>query len=111
MEQNIAVLKSLNKPVVLIKALHVGPGAVGVPSDQAENLEPVLFICSGSEAMLVSVANIWTETGLCNGAIGTVISPIYASEGDASDGHCQKLWHVNSMNTVVRPFSAKWSQA
>ena len=39
-------------------------------------LEPVLYLAKNARIMLT--CNLWTELGLCNGALGTVRHVIYA---------------------------------
>ena len=39
-------------------------------------LEPVIYLSKGAKVMLTM--NLWTDVGLCNGAIGTVLDFVYA---------------------------------
>ena len=39
-------------------------------------LEPVIYLAKGARVMLTM--NIWTDVGLCNGALGTVLYFVYA---------------------------------
>ncbi len=41
-------------------------------------LEPYVFLCKGARVMLRY--NVWTESGLVNGAMGTVIDIVYHPE-------------------------------
>lgn len=68
-------LKSLNQPIATIKARHSG-GAQTLSSDEMGGLEPVIYLAKGAKVMLTM--NIWTEVGLCNGALGNVLDFVYA---------------------------------
>lgn len=74
-EINMVKLKSLNQPIATIKARHSG-GAQTLSSDEMGGLEPVIYLAKGAKVMLTM--NIWTEVGLCNGALGNVLDFVYA---------------------------------
>ena len=74
-EINTEKLKSLNLPIAIIKARHSG-GAQTLSADELGGLEPVVYLAKGARVMLTM--NIWTEVGLCNGALGTVVDFVYA---------------------------------
>lgn len=76
-ELNLEKLKRLNKPIAVIKARH-SRGAHAISSDNMGGLEAVVYLAKGAKVMLTM--NLWTDVGLCNGALGTVIDFIY-SEG------------------------------
>ena len=96
-EHNISIMKTMEHPVVLIKALHSGPGAVNVPADDTENIDPIMFLCTGSRIMLV--ANLWPEAGQCNWAMGTVVDIIYKVQGMP----VQVLWWCVILLTMLGP--------
>ena len=74
-EINMERLNSLNCPVATVKARHSG-GANSLGADEMGGLEPVLYLAKGARVMLTM--NIWTNVGLCNGALGTVKDFVYA---------------------------------
>ncbi len=69
-------LKALNKPILLIEALHVG-NASKLSDDRFHNLPSMLHLCVGAKVMMTS--NVCQPVGLCNGALGKVIDFIFHS--------------------------------
>ena len=49
---NIARLGSSNKPVLIVPAMHTGPGATKTSEDDAEGLESKLLLMEGAKVML-----------------------------------------------------------
>lgn len=70
-------LQRLNKPIAVIKARR-SCGAHAISSDNMGGLEAVVYLAKGEKVVLTM--NLWTDVGLCNGSLGTVIDFIY-SEG------------------------------
>ena len=64
---NFEKLKNLGSQIARISALHSGRNA---KSDDAGELDTVIFLARGAAVMLTS--NLWQEVGLCDGAIGGV---------------------------------------
>ena len=74
---NLIKLKNLNQPIATIKARHSGGAqTLIISSDEMGGLEHVIYLAKGARVMLT--INIWTEVGLCNGALGTVLDFVYA---------------------------------
>ena len=79
-ENNFAAMKSLRNPIASVNALHSKKSATKCSSDDMGGLVPKLQFCIDARVMLTR--NLWTDVGLCNGAIGTVKNIIYKdSEG------------------------------
>ena len=78
-EYNVAKLHANGQPVAMIKAVHSGPGASKVSTDDAGGLEPIVCLAQGARVMLT--ANLWVQAGLVNGAMGTVVAICYDEGG------------------------------
>ena len=68
-KDNSLHLNKLGNPIAQINAKHNNAKASKLTADSMGG-SPELFLCKGARVMLTR--NIWTETGLCNEAMGTV---------------------------------------
>ena len=70
------------EPIATIKAVHTGPNAGKASLGDASGCEALICLVCGARIMLTS--NLWTDTGLENGAMGTVQAICYQSGGSPS---------------------------
>jgi ATP-dependent DNA helicase PIF1 len=68
-------LQKLGNPIAKIEAVNSDHAARMTTSDEAGGLDSVIYISKHSKVMLTS--NLWQQTGLCNGATGTVKDILY----------------------------------
>lgn len=80
---NYDQLKKLQQPCATINACHSSATAKSLPSDEMSGIEPSIGLAKGAKVMLTM--NLWASVGLCNGATGTVIDIIYATNHQPPD--------------------------
>ena len=80
---NFEKLSALEQPIARINARHSTEVAKKSSPDEMSGLEPVVFLANGAHVMLTM--NLWTDVGLCNGAIDVVIDFIYCNNQQPPD--------------------------
>ena len=76
-QYNHKAITQLGTPIARVNAIHSCTAVASAKSDEVGGLKPVIFIAVGAEIMLTK--NLWQQTGLCNGATGTIDNILYAS--------------------------------
>lgn len=79
---NVTKLHQNSQPIAKINAVHKGHNANKASSDDAGGLEPVIHLAHDARVMLIS--NLWVESGLVNGSMGTVQAICYPTGGPPS---------------------------
>ena len=74
-EQNWNRVTKLRKQILKIPSYNPHHLAGRASSSEAGGLQKNLYLCKGARVMLIK--NLWPEHGLCNGAMGTVVSMIF----------------------------------
>lgn len=82
-KDNYNKLCDLGHKIIQINAQHTNNKAKNLSAEDMGGLEPVWYLAKNSRVMLTR--NLWSEVGLCNGALGTVRHVIYA------EGRCPPL--------------------
>jgi ATP-dependent DNA helicase PIF1 len=77
--EKLSELTQNNQRICRITAYHNSAQAKSIAADQILGLEPEILLARGARVMLTS--NEWTETGLTNGATGTLRYLIFEESG------------------------------
>ncbi|XP_057844943.2 uncharacterized protein LOC131054442 [Cryptomeria japonica] len=109
---NKRMLKELNNPIAISRATTT-TSKIAIDVDN-EQLEKQVLLSPGQRIMLTT--NIWTQTGLVNGALGKIIEIIYRSDSKPPDipmyimvkfdNYSGSQWHPNDPKLVpITPIS------
>jgi len=74
-EHNLLMLRSLSRPIAVIKGVHNNSEARRVDSNTAGGLESCVSLAVGAQIMLR--ANLWIGADLVNDSLGQVLDSVY----------------------------------
>jgi ATP-dependent DNA helicase PIF1 len=82
-EYNHDKLAATNRPVIQLEAVHEGREAENANFEDGGSLHKILSVSLGARVMLTE--NLWTERGLVNGALGTVVDLTWSPDADVQN--------------------------
>ena len=74
-KDNYEQFKKFKKPIATINAKNNNTTSAKLSTDDMGSLMPQLLLSQGAKVMLTR--NLWTDAGLCNGAIGVAKDIVY----------------------------------